>query len=79
MSRIGQKPIPIPSGVEVTLDGGHVTVKGPKGTLEHDARIVRQQAKLLGQRGGDRARNVDISEPKLPSGIGAAPVPVPES
>jgi len=37
MSRIGKQPIAIPSGVEVTLDGGHVTVKGPKGTLEHDA------------------------------------------
>ena len=37
MSRIGKKPIPIPSGVEVTLDGSHITVKGPKGTLEHDA------------------------------------------
>jgi len=37
MSRIGKQPITIPSGVEVTLDGGHVTVKGPKGTLEHDA------------------------------------------
>ena len=37
MSRIGKKPILIPSGVEVTLDGGHITVKGPKGTLEHDA------------------------------------------
>ena len=37
MSRIGKQPIPIPSGVEVTLDGSHVTVKGPKGTLEHDA------------------------------------------
>jgi len=36
MSRIGKKPIPIPSGVEVTIDGSHVTVKGPKGTLEHD-------------------------------------------
>jgi large subunit ribosomal protein L6 len=36
MSRIGKQPIPIPSGVEVTLDGTHVTVKGPKGTLEHD-------------------------------------------
>src|ERR1700738_4223224 len=36
MSRIGKKPIPIPSGVEVTLDGTHVTVKGPKGTLDHD-------------------------------------------
>jgi large subunit ribosomal protein L6 len=37
MSRIGKQPITIPAGVEVTLDGGHVTVKGPKGTLEHDA------------------------------------------
>ena len=36
MSRIGKKPIPVPSGVDVTLDGSHVTVKGPKGTLEHD-------------------------------------------
>ena len=37
MSRIGKQPIPVPSGVEVTIDGQHVTVKGPKGTLEHDA------------------------------------------
>ena len=37
MSRIGKQPITIPTGVEVTLDGSHVTVKGPKGTLEHDA------------------------------------------
>lgn len=34
MSRIGQKPIPIPQGVEVILADGMVTVKGPKGTLE---------------------------------------------
>ena len=33
MSRIGRLPIPVPSGVEVTLDGQSVTVKGPKGTL----------------------------------------------
>jgi large subunit ribosomal protein L6 len=36
MSRIGKQPIAIPNGVEVTLDGRHVMVKGPKGTLEHD-------------------------------------------
>ncbi|MCD8128981.1 MAG: 50S ribosomal protein L6 [Oscillospiraceae bacterium] len=36
MSRIGRAPIAIPAGVEVTLDGQHVTVKGPKGTLERD-------------------------------------------
>ena len=36
MSRIGKKPIPIPSGVDVSFNGAHVTVKGPKGTLERD-------------------------------------------
>ena len=35
MSRIGKRPVQVPSGVEVTIDGRHVTVKGPKGTLEH--------------------------------------------
>ena len=34
MSRIGRKPIVIPAGVEVKIDGNHVTVKGPKGTLD---------------------------------------------
>jgi large subunit ribosomal protein L6 len=33
MSRIGRLPITVPTGVEVTLDGREVTVKGPKGTL----------------------------------------------
>ena len=35
MSRIGKDPITIPSGVEITLDGQKVAVKGPKGTLDH--------------------------------------------
>ena len=35
MSRIGRLPIAVPSGVEVTLDGQKVSVKGPKGSLEH--------------------------------------------
>jgi large subunit ribosomal protein L6 len=35
MSRIGKLPIPVPSGVEVTISGREVTVKGPKGTLSH--------------------------------------------
>jgi large subunit ribosomal protein L6 len=35
MSRIGKLPIPVPSGVEVTIDGQHISVKGPKGTLSH--------------------------------------------
>jgi large subunit ribosomal protein L6 len=33
MSRIGRLPITVPSGVDVTIDGRNVTVKGPKGTL----------------------------------------------
>jgi large subunit ribosomal protein L6 len=33
MSRIGKQPVVIPAGVEVTVDGSKVTVKGPKGTL----------------------------------------------
>ena len=36
MSRIGNKPITVPAGVEVKVDGNHVTVKGPKGTLERE-------------------------------------------
>ena len=35
MSRIGKLPIPVPSGVDVAIDGQTVTVKGPKGTLSH--------------------------------------------
>jgi large subunit ribosomal protein L6 len=35
MSRIGRLPVPVPSGVEITLDGQQVSVKGPKGTLQH--------------------------------------------
>ena len=35
MSRIGKLPIPVPSGVDVTLAEREVTVKGPKGTLSH--------------------------------------------
>ncbi len=35
MSRIGKYPVPVPSGVDVTIDGAVVTVKGPKGTLSH--------------------------------------------
>lgn len=36
MSRIGKKPVVIPNGVTVTLEGHHMTVKGPKGELKKD-------------------------------------------
>ena len=35
MSRIGRLPVPVPAGVDVSIDGQLVTVKGPKGTLSH--------------------------------------------
>src|SRR5215216_1132925 len=38
MSRIGNKPIPLPKGVTVDLDGSHLVVKGPRGTLEQTFR-----------------------------------------
>jgi large subunit ribosomal protein L6 len=34
MSRIGKQPVLVPAGVDVTIDGQHVSVKGPKGTLQ---------------------------------------------
>lgn len=33
MSRIGKKPVPVPAGVTANIDGGQISVKGPKGTL----------------------------------------------
>ena len=36
MSRVGRLPISIPDGVQVTLQGQHARVQGPKGVLEHD-------------------------------------------
>jgi large subunit ribosomal protein L6 len=39
MSRIGKLPIPVPSGVDVAIDGQTITVKGPRGTLSH---VVRE-------------------------------------
>src|SRR5215218_11195113 len=36
MSRVGRSPIAVPSGVQVSISGDHVAVKGPRGTLERD-------------------------------------------
>jgi large subunit ribosomal protein L6 len=57
MSRIGRLPVPVPAGVEVTLDGPLVTVKGPKGTLSHTViepiTVVQEDGTLLVQRPDD--------------------------
>ena len=51
MSRIGRLPIPVPSGVDVTIDGRQVTVKGPKGTLSRalhpDMTLSRENGTLV--------------------------------
>jgi len=48
MSRIGKMPIPVPSGVEVTIDGRDVRVKGPKGALSH---VVAAPIEVLSEDG----------------------------
>jgi large subunit ribosomal protein L6 len=61
MSRIGKAPITIPAGVEVTISGRNVTVKGPKGTLSRDIPgdiIVRQEeSTILVERPNDERQN----------------------
>jgi len=51
MSRIGRLPIAVPSGVDVTIEGRRVTVKGPKGSLSRelhpDMRISREDDQLV--------------------------------
>ena len=51
MSRIGRLPIPVPSTVDVTIDGRIVTVKGPKGSLTRslhpDMTVSREDANLV--------------------------------
>jgi len=57
MSRIGRLPITVPAGVEVTLDGRAITVKGPRGTLARelhpDMRVVQGEGTLLVERPSD--------------------------
>jgi large subunit ribosomal protein L6 len=45
MSRIGRIPVPVPTGVDVTIDGAVVTVTGPKGTLSHTVATPIQVAR----------------------------------
>ena len=61
MSRIGKAPIPVPSGVDITLDGRVVRVKGPQGSLEREIPgeiTVRQEdSTLLVERPNDERQN----------------------
>ncbi|MCP5149424.1 MAG: 50S ribosomal protein L6 [Chromatiales bacterium] len=58
MSRIGKAPVNVPAGVDVTIDGSKVSIKGPKGSLEmpvHDSVEVRRDdgALTCGPRGDE--------------------------
>jgi large subunit ribosomal protein L6 len=61
MSRVGKSPIPVPSGVDVTVADRHVTVKGPKGTLERELpetiTIRQEDGVLLVERPDDERHN----------------------
>ena len=61
MSRIGKMPILVPNGVDVTINGRHVEVKGPKGTLAYDApesiTISREGDQLVVTRPEDEREN----------------------
>jgi large subunit ribosomal protein L6 len=58
MSRIGLSPIAIPSGVDVTISGSSVTVKGPKGQLDRSLpegiAVEREESELRVQRATDQ-------------------------
>ncbi|WP_040774335.1 50S ribosomal protein L6 [Nocardia pneumoniae] len=61
MSRIGKKPIAIPAGVDVTIDGQDVSVKGPKGTLSltvaEPITIAKEDGQLQVARPDDERRS----------------------
>jgi len=61
MSRIGKAPVTIPAGVDITLGGGSVTVKGPKGTLSRQIpgsiEITQEDGALHFARPNDERQN----------------------
>ncbi len=61
MSRIGKAPIPVPSGVEVLIGDGRVSVKGPQGTLERvlpgEITIRQEDSILTVERPNDERQN----------------------
>jgi large subunit ribosomal protein L6 len=61
MSRIGKQPIPIPDGVEVSIEADRVGVKGPKGELferiPRDIEVVQEDGQLLVKRPTDRGEH----------------------
>jgi large subunit ribosomal protein L6 len=61
MSRIGRSPVTVPAGVDVTITGNHIEVKGPKGQLQFDVpgeiTVRREGEELLVERPNDEREN----------------------
>ncbi|MEQ8715086.1 MAG: 50S ribosomal protein L6 [Cyclobacteriaceae bacterium] len=61
MSRIGNKPISVPAGVEISVDGSNVTVKGPKGSLNQyvnpDIKVKMEDGQVVVERPTEQKRH----------------------
>lgn len=57
MSRVGQAPIPVPSGVDINISGSQIAVKGPKGSLDRTIpegiTVAREEDQIVVSRGSD--------------------------
>ena len=64
MSRIGRLPIPVPAGVDVTIDGSRITVKGPRGELSRELspqlQVVRDDGVLRVERPSDDKQSREL-------------------
>ncbi|MFO0012820.1 MAG: 50S ribosomal protein L6 [Planctomycetota bacterium] len=66
MSRIGRKPIPVPDGVKVTIDGQTVQVEGPKGKLSF---THREEVSVAQAEGGKELIVTRISDDRFPRAV----------
>jgi len=64
MSRVGRLPIPIPSGVDVDVQGSRITVTGPRGTLEREVSpvltVIPEEGRLRVERPDDEKRSREL-------------------
>ncbi|MGB2695096.1 MAG: 50S ribosomal protein L6 [Dehalococcoidia bacterium] len=61
MSRIGKQPIPLPSSVQVQIEGGSITIRGPRGELQRnvhpDISVHQDEGKIVVTRPSDQAKH----------------------